>query len=153
MGQAQDNSYRDSCSKRKEMEFLKKGATDPKQFQNPAGRLHQVSRPGNNSLQILAPPFGLLVLPTELLFFSQHISVAEWFHQPVSCLQNFGCLTPSFILYFLCPSGFKLVVFLIVFKILKNIVDLQYVVGIHSITQEALPRYFLDNHIFVFGLC
>lgn len=66
----------------------------PSSFEIQLGKIYSVSRPGNNTLLLLAlrseaPLSELKTLPLESSFLFQErwcISAPEYFYQPVSCL-------------------------------------------------------------------
>lgn len=78
-------------------------------------------------------------------FFLKGINMfaAHPFSQLVSCLHKFGGLTPtSSISPSRCPSRFKLAVFLLVSPPQERHRPPVDVMGLHFVTQEALPRRF-----------
>lgn len=109
VGQAQDNSYRQSLPKEREME-ARKELLAPTNFEIKQGKLNQFSRPENNSLPLVAllsgprvsllwpkAPLAKLTVLTPAPSFrfheGQHMFAVEKFSQPVSCFQNVKSLT------------------------------------------------------------
>lgn len=146
-----NNSYRYSYSNRKKL----KESVIPSSFEIHPGKLHLVSRSGNNYLWLGALPPGLNILSTTL----------ESFWWGLICICSWVALSARFLFALFWGSDgltFNTLSVLLNpnwqcfcwYNIVKNHVDLPCVKqGFNSLDKRILHSSFLDNPIAMFSFC